>query len=151
VNGFIDHLYTPLGTTSTYSAIANLHNLQITRALAKPFSSLLCLQQLFSNNGFQQRRFFSFPRSRRYFPANILKPKSLNRPGVLAIQPRGATNRKHRLQHSLYCFYGRLPSDSPDIVSAGTCLPSRCSETAICLFAYCIATTVLVVCFEVFA
>jgi hypothetical protein len=28
VHGFIDHLYTPLGTTSNYSATANLHNSQ---------------------------------------------------------------------------------------------------------------------------
>jgi hypothetical protein len=35
--GFIDHLYTPLGTTRNYSAIADLHNLQITTAAAKPF------------------------------------------------------------------------------------------------------------------
>jgi hypothetical protein len=35
VNGFIDHLYTSLGTTSIYSAIANLHTLQITTAQAK--------------------------------------------------------------------------------------------------------------------
>jgi hypothetical protein len=34
--GFIDHLYTQLGTTSNYSAIANLHTLQITTAFAKP-------------------------------------------------------------------------------------------------------------------
>jgi hypothetical protein len=39
VNGFIDHLYTPLGTTSNYSATANLHNSQITTAPAKPFLS----------------------------------------------------------------------------------------------------------------
>jgi hypothetical protein len=36
-------------------------------------------------------------------------------------------------------------------VSAGTSLPSRCSETTICLFPYCIATAILIVCFEVFA
>jgi hypothetical protein len=30
VNGFIDHLVTPLGTTSNLSAIANLHGLQLT-------------------------------------------------------------------------------------------------------------------------
>jgi hypothetical protein len=36
-------------------------------------------------------------------------------------------------------------------VSAGTWLPSRCSETAVSLFAYCIATAVLVPCLEVFA
>jgi hypothetical protein len=34
---FIDHLYTRLGTTSNYSAAANLHSSQITRAPAKPF------------------------------------------------------------------------------------------------------------------
>jgi hypothetical protein len=34
---FIDHLYTPLKTTSNYNAIANLHNSQITTAPAKPF------------------------------------------------------------------------------------------------------------------
>jgi hypothetical protein len=35
--GYIDHLYTLLGTTCTYSAIANLHNSQITITPAKPF------------------------------------------------------------------------------------------------------------------
>jgi hypothetical protein len=48
----LTHLYTPLGTTSNYSAIANLHTLQITTAPVKPFSSLLYLQQLFPSNGF---------------------------------------------------------------------------------------------------
>jgi hypothetical protein len=31
--------YTPLGTTSNYSASANLHNSQITAAPAKPFAA----------------------------------------------------------------------------------------------------------------
>jgi hypothetical protein len=35
--GFIDHLYTRLGTTSIYSATANLHNSQITTAPNKSF------------------------------------------------------------------------------------------------------------------
>jgi hypothetical protein len=35
VNGFIDNLYTRLGTTSTYKYIADLHTLQITRARVK--------------------------------------------------------------------------------------------------------------------
>jgi hypothetical protein len=52
VNGFIDHLYTPLRTTSNYSAIAKLYILQITSAPAKPFSSQLCLYQQFPDNGF---------------------------------------------------------------------------------------------------
>jgi hypothetical protein len=34
VNGFIDHLYTPLGATSNYSATANLQNSQFTTATA---------------------------------------------------------------------------------------------------------------------
>jgi hypothetical protein len=67
MNGFIDHLYTPLGITSNYSATANLHNLQIITSSAKPFSSLMCLQQPFPGNGFGQWRFFSFQRSRRYY------------------------------------------------------------------------------------
>jgi hypothetical protein len=37
VNGFIDHLYTRFGTTSNYSATANLHSSQITAAPAEPF------------------------------------------------------------------------------------------------------------------
>jgi hypothetical protein len=37
MNGFIDHLYTSLGTTSNYNAIYNLNTLQITTAPAKPF------------------------------------------------------------------------------------------------------------------
>jgi hypothetical protein len=48
--GFIDHLYTQLGTTSNYIAIANLHNSQITTA--KSFPSLLYLRQPFPDNGF---------------------------------------------------------------------------------------------------
>jgi hypothetical protein len=51
VNGFIDQLHTPHGTTSNYNAIANLHTLQITTAPAKPFSSLMC-HQPFPGNGF---------------------------------------------------------------------------------------------------
>jgi hypothetical protein len=51
-NGFINHLYAPLGTASNYSAIADLHTSQITAASAKPFSSLLCFHQPFPGNGF---------------------------------------------------------------------------------------------------
>jgi hypothetical protein len=50
MNGFVDHLYTRLETASNYSAIANLHVLQIATATAKPFSSLLC-HQPFPDNG----------------------------------------------------------------------------------------------------
>jgi hypothetical protein len=51
VNGFIDHLYTPLEIASNCSATANLHTLKITTATTKPFSSLLC-HQPFPGNSF---------------------------------------------------------------------------------------------------
>jgi hypothetical protein len=35
----------------------------------------------------------------------------------------GRPNRKHCLQQFFYCCYGWLPSNSPDIVFMGTCLP----------------------------
>jgi hypothetical protein len=50
--GFIDHLYTPLVSTSNYSVTVNQHTLQITTAPAKPFSGLLCFQRPFPGNGF---------------------------------------------------------------------------------------------------
>jgi hypothetical protein len=78
MNGFVDHLCPPLGTAGNNRATANLHNSQITTAPAKPFSSLLCFQQPFPSNGFLQWRFFSFPRSRRYCPANIPQRNSLS-------------------------------------------------------------------------
>jgi hypothetical protein len=45
-------------------------------------------------------------------------------------------------------FTEQLPSDSPGIVDVFT---ERCLETGVCLSAYCIATAVLVVRFEVSA
>jgi hypothetical protein len=111
---------------------------------AKSFPSLLCLQQQLPSNSLQQWRFFSFLHSHCYCLANIPQLNSAS----LGSSP--GPNRKHRLQQFFYCCYVRLPSNSLDIVSAGTCLLSHCSETATCLFAYCIAISVLVVCFEVF-
>jgi hypothetical protein len=47
-----DYVYTPLGTTSNYSTVPNLHPLQMTTAPAKPSSTRLYLHQPFPNNGF---------------------------------------------------------------------------------------------------
>jgi hypothetical protein len=52
---------------------------------------------------------------------------------VFLITPRRGPHRKHRSSIVAFVF-----------VHAGTCLPGRCSETAVCLFACCIATAVLV-------
>jgi hypothetical protein len=55
VNEFIDNLYTGLGTTSNYSATANLHYSQITTAPAKPFPACYVFTSRFlataSNSG----------------------------------------------------------------------------------------------------
>jgi hypothetical protein len=40
MNGFIDHLYTQLGTISNYRSLADLHTLQITTTHAKPFPAV---------------------------------------------------------------------------------------------------------------
>jgi hypothetical protein len=53
VNGFIDHLYTQLGTTSNYSATANIHNSQIITAPAKSF------QPAVSSPAFPRQRLLS--------------------------------------------------------------------------------------------
>jgi hypothetical protein len=47
---------------------------------------------------------------------NVPQLNSVSQPGLLAIQPRGGPNRKHHLQQFFYCCYGRLPSDSSEIV-----------------------------------
>jgi hypothetical protein len=52
MTGFIDHLYTPFGSTGDYSAVASLYNSQITTAPAKLLSSLLCLHEPFPSNDF---------------------------------------------------------------------------------------------------
>jgi hypothetical protein len=53
VIGLIKYLYTQLVTASNYSAIANLHTLQITRAHAKPSQSAFtsCFLVTDLNNG----------------------------------------------------------------------------------------------------
>jgi hypothetical protein len=42
----LTNLYTPLGTASNYSAIANLHTIQIATAPAKPFPAYYVLTSL---------------------------------------------------------------------------------------------------------
>jgi hypothetical protein len=52
-DGVIAHLYTRLGTTNNYSAIAELHNLQLTREHAKSSQSAFTSRFLVTdlNNG----------------------------------------------------------------------------------------------------
>jgi hypothetical protein len=142
--GFLDHFCTAFGTTSNYSVTASLHTLQITAPTTKSSSACSFFQQPFPSNGFERRRFFSFPRSGPQtelfqFPSARLR-SSLYSPGVYP-------NRKHRLKHFLCYCYGRLPSDNPDIVDVfirfrGNVFTEPLLRNCRYIFAYCIATTV---------
>jgi hypothetical protein len=68
VTRFIDHLHTPLATTSNYNVITNPHTLKITRAHAKAsqFVSLVV-----SWKWILTMKILHLLCSRRYFPANI--------------------------------------------------------------------------------
>jgi hypothetical protein len=75
VNGFIDHLYTRLGTTHNYSAITNLHK--------SPQHPLSPFQPTVSSpaipcNSFSQCRFFSFTLSSSIFTACHAELNSTN-------------------------------------------------------------------------
>jgi hypothetical protein len=63
--------YTHHSELQVFTTPLMISTIHITTAPPKPFSSLLCLQQLFPSNGFWQWGLFSFPRSRRYRPENI--------------------------------------------------------------------------------
>jgi hypothetical protein len=89
-------------------------------ARAKCLPSLLCLQQPFPSNGFQLSKFFSFPRSRPYSPANIPQLNSLSRPGVLRYIASGRTQHK-----------ALPPTISPIVVMGGCLAIARISLTCL--------------------
>jgi hypothetical protein len=152
VNGFIDYLYTPLGTTSNYSIIANLHTLQITAAPSKPFPACCVATSRYlitaSNSGDSSASSLGSSCHSRpcrtlvnwtiapSLPSLIFRAQLNCHPSTNWIAPilffittLHGPHRKH-LSSNVACMF----------VSSGTCLPSRCKETAVCLFAYCTAT-----------
>jgi hypothetical protein len=141
-------LLTQLGTTSNYSAIDNLHNLQITTAPISLFParfvfisrSLATASNSEDSSDSPPRVMSSQPPVQNFLSTQL---NSLLQT-VLRITSRHGPHRKHPVSNSKSIF-------ACVFVSAGTCLPSRCWETPVCLFDYCIATVVLGVCFEVFA
>jgi hypothetical protein len=90
----IDRLYTQLGTTSNYSATANLHNSQITTAPVKPFPAYCvftsCSLVTASNSG--------------DYSDSVLKPSllslpyitDLDAPVLFLVTPRHGPSRQHR-------------------------------------------------------
>jgi hypothetical protein len=129
-------LLTQLGTTSNYSATANLHNSQITTLPAKLFPAC----SVFTSPSVATAA-NSFPGSGTIFTASLAelnwaKVNSLLQT-VLPIKSQHGIHRKHRvskIKSPVVCVF----------VSAGTCLQSRCSlYSYICLSrSHCIATAV---------
>jgi hypothetical protein len=119
VTQIIGHLYTPLATTSNYNAVTIPHTLQITRPHAKSsqfaFTSRFLVTHL--NNEDPSASLLTSLLSGEY-PTTELS--QFCRPGVVVTYPQGGPNRKHRFQQFLYCCYGRLSSDSPDIADVFT-------------------------------
>jgi hypothetical protein len=114
INGFIDHVYTPLGTTSNYSAIANLYTLQIITAPAKIFSSLLFFISRYLATDFnsgdssasraqvfllephvQNSCQLSAELQRHSFSASLESSSDLVAPILFFITPRRRPHRKH--------------------------------------------------------
>jgi hypothetical protein len=138
VTRFIDHLYTRLGNISTYSATADLHNTPITTAPAKPFpaccvftnrslttaSTIEILQlhalRLSSQPPMQNSRELTYCVISSQPP--LQSSTELVAPVLFFVTPRRGPCRQHPFSNSSctveYVF-----------VSAGVCLPSRCSET----------------------
>jgi hypothetical protein len=157
VNGFIDTYHSELQVITTLLLISTLHKSpQCLLTLFQPTISspavlwqwlltveILQLQALRSSCHCRPcRTLVNYSTISFQLP---LQSSTDSLPPVLFfINPRCESCRKHPISNStsiVACVF----------ISTGICLPSHCSETAICLFAYCIAMTVLVVCFEVFA
>jgi hypothetical protein len=99
VNGFIDHLHTPIGTTSNYSAITNLHTLQITTVPAKPFpvccfitSHLLATA---STNGDSSGSCAQVLLSQLPMQNSLLTVNSTIAPSLLSLHSRAQLNFQH--------------------------------------------------------
>jgi hypothetical protein len=154
---FIDTLYTPLGTTGSYRAIANLHTLQFTTAPAKPFPACCVLTSrslaTASNRGHSSASRVQFLLSQ---PPVQKSCQSLNPKCQLPI----ANNLSSNLLQSLLSYQLSRPGGARYIVSGwtqqktpffyccmyvrfrGSVFTARCQETIFCWLTYCIATTV---------
>jgi hypothetical protein len=111
--GFIDHLYTQLGATCNYSAIANLHTIKIATAHAKSFPACHSLVTASNSGDSSASALKSSLHSLPYRTHSVA-------PIVFLIIPLHGPSRKHRFDS--ISIVGRVS------VAAGTCLPRRCLE-----------------------
>jgi hypothetical protein len=120
--GFIDHLYTRLGNTSSYSGTSNLHNSQIATTSAKHFhlavsSSAVPWQWLLTVEKLQLHalQVLSSP-----YRTNLVAPIV-----SLKIPPHGPSRKTCSNSTSIV---------ARQFVALGTCLVSCCLETSLALF-----------------
>jgi hypothetical protein len=98
---FIDHLYTQLGTSSNYSAIANLYTLKITTAHAKSFPACCVFTSrslvTVSNSGDSSASALKSSIRRQPYRTDSVAPI------FFLITPLHGLSTKHRFQQYLYC------------------------------------------------
>jgi hypothetical protein len=114
VSRFIGHFTTRLGTTSNYSATANLHTLQITAEHIKPSTTcgVFTSRSLATASNSEDPSASALePLVSGEYPANELSTQ---------ICPSAEPHRKHSSSAVEYVF-----------VAAGTCLPSRYQATRV--------------------
>jgi hypothetical protein len=139
VNGFIDYLHIWLGSTSNYSATANLHNLQITITPTKPFpafcvftscslamtsntgdSSASCAQIWSSQTLVQNSCQLSTELQCYLFSASLAELNWPVAPVLFFITPWQGPHRQHPLSPVTWVAN-----------AAGMCLPNSCPETGL--------------------
>jgi hypothetical protein len=127
--GFIDLLYTRLRTRTNYSAIANLHNSQITIAFTNPFPVCYlfnsCSLITASNSGNSSASVLKSSLNGCFLPTDSFLHSlpyrtDLVAPIVFLITPRHGPSRK------LVSISTSIVA--PGFIALGTCLPRRCLE-----------------------
>jgi hypothetical protein len=85
----LTHLYTPLTTTCNYSAVADLHTLQTTKAPVKPFSSLLSFWQPFPTTLLLSSE---YPATELFFTTGLSTVSWTGSPSLLSLRCRAQLN-----------------------------------------------------------
>jgi CBS domain containing-hemolysin-like protein len=131
VNWYFFHLYTPPRITSNYSALANLHTLQITTAPATHFPACCVL------TSFSLATAYNSGKSSASRAQVIVSRPSVQKSCQLSTQLQrllysSSTELVAPVLFHITTLHGPHRKHSSSVVtcvfiSAGTCLPSRCS------------------------
>jgi hypothetical protein len=123
VNGFVDHLYTWLVSTSKYSATTDLRNSQITTAPAKPFSAC----SIFTSHSLATASNSGDPSASgaKVLSLQPFVQNSLNWLCPLLITSQHGPRRNPHF----HCCSPTVALLRICCLAMGTCLPSHCPET----------------------